>query len=39
MAEIKPTSREELLTVSGIGERKADRFGETFLKALADYEP
>lgn len=34
----RPATRDELLTVSGIGERKADEFGEAFLKAIADFE-
>lgn len=34
----RPATREELLEVSGIGERKADEFGEAFLKAIAEFE-
>lgn len=34
----RPTTREDLLEVSGIGERKADEFGEAFLKAIAEFE-
>lgn len=34
----RPATREELLKVSGIGERKADEFGEAFLKAISEFE-
>lgn len=34
----RPTTREDLLEVSGIGERKADEFGEAFLKAISKFE-
>lgn len=34
----RPTTREDLLEVSGIGERKADEFGEAFLKAISEFE-
>ena len=34
----RPTSRSELLEVSGIGEKKADEFGEAFLGAVAAFE-
>lgn len=34
----RPATREDLLEVSGIGERKADEFGEAFLKAIAEFE-
>ena len=34
----RPATREELLEVSGIGERKADEFGEAFLKAITEFE-
>lgn len=34
----RPATREELLEVSGIGERKADEFGEAFLKAISEFE-
>jgi ATP-dependent DNA helicase RecQ len=36
MAILKPKTREDLLHVPGIGERKADRFGEAFLELLRD---
>jgi ATP-dependent DNA helicase RecQ len=32
----KPRTREELLTISGVGERKADKYGDTFLAVIAD---
>lgn len=34
----RPATREDLLEVSGIGERKADEFGEAFLKAISEFE-
>lgn len=34
----RPATREDLLEVSGIGERKADEFGDAFLKAIAEFE-
>lgn len=34
----RPATRENLLEVSGIGERKADEFGEAFLKAISEFE-
>ena len=35
MAILKPKTREDLLHVPGIGERKADRFGQAFLDLLS----
>lgn len=34
----RPATREDLLEVSGIGERKADEFGDAFLKAISEFE-
>jgi ATP-dependent DNA helicase RecQ len=34
MVTARPRSREDLLRINGIGETKADRYGEVFLKAL-----
>ena len=34
----RPVTREDLLEVSGIGEKKADAYGAAFLEAIADYE-
>jgi ATP-dependent DNA helicase RecQ len=34
MARLRPTSREALLSVRGVGARKADDLGETFLTAI-----
>ena len=34
MAETAPTTREALLTVTGVGEAKLDRYGDVFLEAL-----
>ncbi len=34
MATFKPKNREELLEINGVGEHKAERFGEAFLTAI-----
>ena len=34
MSRLKPASREDLLEVSGVGERKADLYGEAFLREI-----
>ena len=34
----RPATREELLEVTGIGEKKADAYGAAFLATIADYE-
>jgi ATP-dependent DNA helicase RecQ len=34
MAAHKPKNREELLQISGVGERKAEQFGDAFLNAI-----
>ncbi|WP_367881892.1 HRDC domain-containing protein [Collinsella intestinalis] len=34
----QPPTREELLDVPGIGEKKADAYGAAFLAAIAEYE-
>ena len=38
MARRRPRTLEELLEVSGVGQVKAQKYGETFLRALAGYE-
>ena len=38
ICRLRPHTREELLGVSGIGERKADEFGEAFLTAVIAFE-
>ena len=38
MAAKAPHSMEDFLEVSGVGEIKAARYGEAFLKAIAAYE-
>lgn len=37
MAEKAPRSLSELLEVSGVGERKASRYGEVFLRTIEEY--
>lgn len=37
MASIKPTNREEMLQVSGVGEIKFDKYGEQFIKSIKEY--
>jgi ATP-dependent DNA helicase RecQ len=39
MAVIRPASREALLAISGVGESKADRYGERFLAAIRGGAP
>jgi ATP-dependent DNA helicase RecQ len=39
MALVRPTDRPGLLAISGIGERKADRYGPAFLRFLRDHKP
>jgi superfamily II DNA helicase RecQ len=34
MAAFRPTSRGELLEINGVGERKAEQFGDDFLNAI-----
>jgi ATP-dependent DNA helicase RecQ len=34
MAALRPNSREELLQINGVGEQKAERFGDDFLNAI-----
>lgn len=38
LCRIRPTSMAELLSVSGIGERKAELYGQQILDALAEYD-
>jgi ATP-dependent DNA helicase RecQ len=38
MAAKKPRTQTELLSVSGIGEVKAERYGEAFLNSIAAYQ-
>src|SRR5438105_2380577 len=39
MARIRPSSIAQLLTVKGVGARKADDLGEVFLSAIRSHEP
>ena len=34
MAALRPNSRGELLQINGVGEQKAERFGDDFLNAI-----
>jgi ATP-dependent DNA helicase RecQ len=38
MALLRPTTREALLAVTGVGETKADRYGERFIEAIVEWE-
>ena len=38
ICRLRPETREELLEVPGIGEKKADDFGDAFLAAVASFE-
>ena len=37
MARVKPTTIAQLLTVKGVGEKKASVYGQTFLEAISQY--
>ena len=37
MSAARPTNREQFLTISGVGEKKADSYGSDFLDAIIDY--
>jgi ATP-dependent DNA helicase RecQ len=39
MAALKPATRDELLSVTGVGEKKLEQFGEIFLDAIRDGFP
>jgi len=34
----RPTNREQLLQINGVGEKKAEKYGERFLAVLADFQ-
>lgn len=38
MAVKKPRSRQEFLSVSGVGEKKADKYAERFLAVVAQFD-
>lgn len=38
MLERKPTEKSELLSITGIGESKLEKFGDSFLEAIQEYE-
>jgi len=38
MAVVRPTTREDLLLIAGVGETKADRYGEKFMAAIVEWE-
>ena len=38
IALLKPTTREQFLTISGIGEQKFTRYGQAFLNVITSYE-
>ena len=38
MTRARPTTRQALLAVSGVGETKADRYGDRFIAAIIDWE-
>lgn len=39
MVHVRPDSREAMLAVSGVGQRKMDRFGDRFLAVINDRDP
>ena len=38
MAARRPRTMEEMGEVSGVGQKKLEKYGEVFLQAIADYE-
>jgi len=38
MCAKRPTNAEEFLEVNGVGENKLERYGETFIKAIAEFQ-
>ena len=38
MADKRPKTIDELLNIKGVGPTKAERYGEIFVKAIADFE-
>ncbi len=38
MVEVRPITREGLLLINGVGQKKADRYGEQFLNAIREME-
>ena len=38
LAQVRPTSTDELLTISGIGEAKVERYGEAILEVIGEFE-
>ena len=38
LCRLRPQTREELIRVNGIGEKKADAFGEQFMAAIEEFE-
>ncbi|EKC49440.1 protein containing Helicase and RNase D, partial [human gut metagenome] len=37
LATDKPTTREEFLSIRGVGERSYNRFGDLFIQAIGEY--
>ena len=38
MVHLKPANRNEFLTLNGVGDHKADQYGERFMEAIRDHE-
>ncbi|WP_132994079.1 DNA helicase RecQ [Gordonia zhaorongruii] len=38
LAQVRPTSSEQLLSISGIGDAKVDRYGASILEVIGDFE-
>lgn len=38
MSDKRPKSRDEFLDVSGVGQNKLVKYGDAFLKGIADFE-
>jgi len=37
LSAVKPTTRDEMLAVSGIGEVKLERYSEAFLRVIGEF--
>lgn len=38
MIRVRPNNQEEMMTIDGIGKRKADAYGEEFIRLIQDYD-
>ena len=38
MCQVRPQNDEEMLSISGVGDYKLEKYGERFIKAIKEYE-